>query len=68
MENVEQAVELSGLREIRKSLGYHDEPLKGNRLGQRSVRLNRSYRLIYVEEPGENVIMVLVIEVNKHDY
>jgi toxin HigB-1 len=62
------AVERSGLREVRKSPGYHDEPLRGERVGQRSVRLNRSYRLIYEEEPGENIITVLVVEVNKHDY
>ncbi len=36
-----------GLREARKISGYHDEPLKGKRLGQRSVRLSKGYRLIY---------------------
>jgi proteic killer suppression protein len=29
-----EAVENYGIREIRKLLGYHDEPLKGERNGQ----------------------------------
>ena len=36
-----------GLKEIRKIPGYHDEPLKGKRVGQRSIRLSRSYRAIW---------------------
>lgn len=34
-------LEESGVREVRKLKGFHDEPLKGKRAGQRSVRLNR---------------------------
>lgn len=45
-------VESLGLRDVRKRPGYHDEPLRGNRRGQPSVRLSREYRLIYREEPG----------------
>jgi proteic killer suppression protein len=41
------AVEHDGLEEVRKVPGYHDEPLKGDRAGQRSIRLSRSYRAIY---------------------
>lgn len=62
------AVENEGLIEVRKVKGYHDEPLKGARRGQRSVRLNRSYRVIYEETPDGETIIVGVIEVNKHDY
>ncbi len=36
-----------GLSEVRKIPGYHDEPLKGKRKGQRSIRLNIAYRAIY---------------------
>lgn len=43
-----QSVELVGLEEVRKVAGFHDEALKGNRKGQRSIRLNRAYRAIYV--------------------
>ena len=59
-------VENFGLREVRKRVGYHDESLKGVRLGQRSIRLNRSYRLIYRETHG--LIEILLLEVNKHEY
>lgn len=30
-----------GLSQVRKVPGYHDEPLKGNRKGQRSIRLSK---------------------------
>ena len=40
-------VESQGIAETAKSRGYHDEPLKGSRKGQRSVRMYRAYRLIY---------------------
>ena len=61
-------VELQGLPQVRKIPGYHDEPLKGNRVGQRSIRLSRAYRLVYIEDPSQNIIVVKVIEVNKHEY
>ena len=62
------AVERVGLPETRKLPGFHDEPLKGPRKGQRSIRLSRSYRAIYIESSGGQVQLVEVIEVNKHDY
>ena len=40
-------VETNGIWEVMKSPGFHDEPLKGQRKGQRSVRMNKAYRLIY---------------------
>ena len=61
-------VEESGIREVRKHKGFHDEPLKGTRRGQRSVRLNRAYRAIYVERESGTVELLDVLEVNKHDY
>ena len=42
------AVERDGLEEIRKIPGYHDEPLHGDRKGQRSIRLSKGYRAIYI--------------------
>jgi proteic killer suppression protein len=60
-------VEEIGIEETRKVPGFHDEPLKGKRKGQRSIRLNRSYRAIYVIS-SSSVLFVEVIEVNKHDY
>ena len=61
-------VEESGIREIRKHRGFHDEPLKGTRHGQRSVRLNRAYRAIYLERESEGIDVIAVLEVNKHEY
>lgn len=43
-------VETYGLDETRKTLGYHDESLRGDRQGQRSIRLSRAYRALYAEE------------------
>ncbi|MDG0816429.1 type II toxin-antitoxin system mRNA interferase toxin, RelE/StbE family [Bdellovibrio svalbardensis] len=63
-----QSIEELGLEEVRKIPGFHDEPLKGNRLGQRSIRLNRSYRAIYIVQSNGDVELVEVIEVNKHAY
>ncbi len=55
-----------GLQEARKFKGFHDEPLFGMRKGQRSVRLSKSYRAIYIE--NDDLMFIYVIEVNKHDY
>lgn len=61
------AVEQGGLEEARKVRAYHDEPLKGNRIGQRSIRLSRTYRAIY-EIRGDAAAFVSVEEVSKHRY
>ncbi len=63
-----QSVKEEGLREVRKLKGYHDEPLKGDRANQRSVRLNRAYRLIYSEDHNGNITIVTLLEAHKHDY
>lgn len=55
-----------GIAEVAKSPGFHDEPLKGERKGQRSVRLNKAYRLIY--KVIEDRVHIELLEVNKHDY
>jgi toxin HigB-1 len=56
-----------GLEEVRKIRGYHDEPLVGTRLGQRSIRLNKSYRAFYRIEK-DIVEFVDVFDVNPHEY
>jgi len=58
----------TGLREVRKYRGFHDEPLQGTRWGQRSVRLSKAYRIIYREFKGLRFEVIEVIEVNKHEY
>lgn len=62
------SIKRSGLSRVRMSPGLHDEPLKGDRLGQRSIRLNRAYRVIYVEVEGKFLKIIKVLEVNKHEY
>ena len=63
-----KTVELDGLEATRKLPGYHDEALKGERRGQRSVRLSKGYRVIYeIMENGE-LLLIAVQEINKHDY
>jgi proteic killer suppression protein len=63
-----KTVELEGLRTTRTLPGYHDEPLRGDRKGQRSVRLSRAYRVIYEVTESGNLVLIGVQEVNKHDY
>ncbi|MFN7311098.1 MAG: hypothetical protein ACK5T0_06985 [Vampirovibrionales bacterium] len=55
-----------GLIETRKIKGYHDEPLQGKRKGERSIRLNKQWRAIYIEING--IIEVEISEVTPHDY
>ena len=62
------AVKHDGLSQVRKIPGYHDEPLKGSRKGQRSIRLSISYRAIYIISSLGQMELVEIIEVNKHDY
>jgi toxin HigB-1 len=58
-------VEQDGIQETRKHPGFHDEPLSGQRQGQRSIRLNQQWRLIYCEITGQ---VLEVMEITPHDY
>ena len=58
-------VTIEGIASVRKIPGFHDEPLKGELAGLRSIRLSRSYRAIYQVLGGGTV---LVEEINKHEY
>jgi mRNA-degrading endonuclease RelE of RelBE toxin-antitoxin system len=51
---------------LREFPGFHDEKLKGSRMGQRSSRLNLQYRVIYTVE--QDVITVYVLDITPHDY
>lgn len=51
----------------RKITSFHDEPLTGNRQGQRSIRLNRQWRAIYCIHENGN-IYIEILEVTPHDY
>lgn len=61
-------IKINGLREMRKISGFHDEPLKGKRQGQRSIRLNKAYRAFYIVRQNDIMEFVEVNEVNKHEY
>ena len=57
------------LEKVRKILkGFHDELLKGERRGQRSVRLSKSWRVIYREKSDRIINLIIVEEVHKHRY
>lgn len=61
-------VEKDGLERVRMVPGFHDEPLRGKRQGQRSIRLYIAYRAIYeIHESGTGAF-VSVEDVTKHDY
>ena len=61
-------VEMIGLDNVRKIKGYHDEPLKGVRRGQRSIRLNIAYRALYTEITKHKIEGAEVFDINKHKY
>ena len=61
-------VEERGLEEVRKVSGYHDKPLHGNRMGQRSIRLSRADRAIYRVYDNGAIEFVSVEEISKHAY
>ncbi len=62
------AVNKIGLEETRKSSGWHDEPLVGDRKGQRSIRLNKQWRAIYILKESGQVEFIEVREVTPHEY
>jgi proteic killer suppression protein len=55
-----------GLQRTSQQKGWHDEPLKGSRKGQRSIRLNNQWRAIYTIE--QHQLYCHVLEVTPHDY
>ncbi len=61
-------VEKLGVEEVRKVPGYHDEPLHGQRRGQRSIRLSKGYRAIYIEYDNGDLRIISIEEVSKHEY
>lgn len=66
-QNWVEDVEERGLEEVRKVPGYHDEPLRGELKGFRSIRLSRSYRAYYHVVDGQ-VKFVNVERIDKHEY
>lgn len=61
-------IKTESLMKVRKVVGFHDEPLKGKRRGQRSIRLSKGYRAFYTIDAKGKTHIVEIIEVNKHEY
>ena len=61
-------VEKEGLPVVQKVGGFRDHILKGNRKGQRSVYLNKKWRLIYTVNKEGQISIITVKEVIPHDY
>lgn len=59
-------VSLEGFSGLRLIKGFHFEKLRGSRQGQYSCRLNKGYRVIF--ERDSDRIIIIVLEVNKHEY
>jgi proteic killer suppression protein len=62
------SVQAIGLEATRRIPGYHDEPLKGQWQGYRSVRLSHAYRAIYLVRDDGTIEFAQVETVNKHRY
>ena len=63
-----ESVNRVGVEETRKRPGWHDEPLVGNRKGQRSIRLNKQWRAIYVIKNDGTIEFLEVKEIMPHEY
>lgn len=63
-----EIIETDGFRAMQKVKGYRDHSLKGNRKGQRSSSLSKSWRVIYQLDEKTNQLIVDVLEVNHHEY
>lgn len=61
-----EIVSLHGPEKLREFGGFNDESLKGQRKGQRSSRLSRQYRVVYVVE--REIVSVYVLAVTPHEY
>jgi proteic killer suppression protein len=58
-------IQKNGIDFVRNQPSYRDEALKGSRKGQRSMRLNRQWRVIYEEQTG---LIIAIQEITPHDY
>ena len=63
-----EVIEMEGYKAMQKIKGYNDHALVGDRKGERSSYLSRSWRVIYTLDDKTNSINVEVLEVNHHDY
>lgn len=66
-QNWVEDIEKRGLEEVRKIPGYHDEPLRGDLKGMRSIRLSRGYRAYY-QIVRDQICFVSVERIDRHEY
>jgi len=59
LESIEKITDLYSFKSL------HFEKLKGDRIGQSSIRINDQYRLI-IEQVNEEEIKILIVEISKH--
>lgn len=62
------AVEQLGMERVRILPGYHDEKLRGQLRGLRSVRISKAYRVLYYEIEDGLIKVAQVTRISKHDY
>lgn len=63
-----ESVKLVGLLETREVPGYDDHALKGDRKGQRAIRLTKQWRAVYTVQKDGSVQFARVEEVHPHKY
>lgn len=61
-------IETEGLEKMQAVRGYRDHRLKGERKGQRSSSLSKSWRVIYLADKNNSLLIVKILEVNHHEY
>lgn len=66
-QNWVEDIEGRGLEEVRKIPGYHDEPLRGELKGIRSIRLSKAYRAYYRIVDG-TIRFIRLERIDKHEY
>ncbi len=59
------SIKMIGFYKLRESHGFHDEPLQGELRGKRSIRLNRSYRVVYIQTSQTSI---QILSASKHEY
>ena len=63
-----EIIETDGYEAMKKIKGFNDHALVGDRKGQRSIYLSRSWRVIYQLNEMTGLLCVEVLEVHNHDY
>lgn len=61
-------VESRGIEAARAIRGFDDHSLKGERKGQRAIRLTKQWRAVYREQADGDVEFAYVEEVHPHNY